>query len=381
MVLLHHGGDRADHRDRLVGLRLPDVDGLEAAGQRRILLEILAVLGPGGGRDGAELAAGQGGLEQVGRVAGARRAAGADQGVGLVDEQDDRLGAGLHLIDHRAQPALELALHAGARLHQADVEGTQGHVAQHGGHVAVHDAAREALDHGGLADPGLAREDRVVLAAAQQDVDALADLGVAADDPVDLALLGPRREVDRILGQGPALAAGRLFARRREAFPGGGGGRADLAGARGDLLEAVAQAVDADLPELGAHVVERVLQALRLQHAEDQVARPHLARRELQAGVEPAVLHRLLHQGREVADRGRAPGQLVQRHHDVPGQLGVVELEGAADGADVVAAVLQEHVDPVDQLHVRVAPHLGEAGRRLDRLEARRVQPPEQRCA
>ena len=73
-------------------------------------------------RDGAQLAARQRRLEQVGRVAGAGRAAGADQRVRLVDEQDDRLGRRLHLVDHLAQPLLELALHAGAGLQQADVE-------------------------------------------------------------------------------------------------------------------------------------------------------------------------------------------------------------------------------------------------------------------
>ena len=36
VVLLHHRRDRADHRDRLVGLRFADVDGLESAGQRRV---------------------------------------------------------------------------------------------------------------------------------------------------------------------------------------------------------------------------------------------------------------------------------------------------------------------------------------------------------
>ncbi len=44
-------------------------------------------------RDGAQRAARQRRLQQVGRVAGAGRAAGADQRVRLVDEQDDRLRA------------------------------------------------------------------------------------------------------------------------------------------------------------------------------------------------------------------------------------------------------------------------------------------------
>ena len=50
--------------------------------------------------DGAQRAARQRRLEQVGRVAGAGRATRAHQRVHLVDEQHDRLGRGLHLVDH-----------------------------------------------------------------------------------------------------------------------------------------------------------------------------------------------------------------------------------------------------------------------------------------
>ncbi len=50
--------------------------------------------------------------------------------VGLVDEQDDRLGRRLHLVDHLSQPVLELALHARAGLQQADVERVERHVLQ-----------------------------------------------------------------------------------------------------------------------------------------------------------------------------------------------------------------------------------------------------------
>ena len=64
------------------------------------------------------------------------------------------------------------------------------------GHVAGDDAQGEALDHRGLADAGLAGEDRVVLAAAHEDVDDLADFLVAADDGVDLALAGLFGQVD-----------------------------------------------------------------------------------------------------------------------------------------------------------------------------------------
>ena len=80
----------------------------------------------------------------------------------------------LHLVDDRAQPLLELALHRGARLHQADVERAQPHATQRRRHVAGGDALRKALDHSGLADAGFAGEDRIVLTPPHQHVDQLA---------------------------------------------------------------------------------------------------------------------------------------------------------------------------------------------------------------
>ncbi len=56
------------------------------------------------------------------------------------------------------------------------------------GHVAFDDAVGQALDDGRLADAGLADEDGVVLGAPAEDLDDAADLLVAADDRVELAL-------------------------------------------------------------------------------------------------------------------------------------------------------------------------------------------------
>jgi len=122
VVLLQWQGDTTHHQDGAFLRRLVHLDDLEAPGQRRVLLDILLVFGPGGRRDRAQRAAGQGGLQQVGGVARAGRAAGADQRMCLIDEQDDGLGGGLHLLDHLAQPVFELALHAGAGLQQANVQ-------------------------------------------------------------------------------------------------------------------------------------------------------------------------------------------------------------------------------------------------------------------
>jgi hypothetical protein len=127
VVLFHGRGDPAHHQDRALFARLVDLDGLEAAGERRVFFDVLLVFSKGGGADGAQGAARQCGFEQVGRVAGTSRTAGAHQGVGLVDEQDDRAGSGLHFVDDRAQALFELAFHAGPGLQQADVQGQQLH--------------------------------------------------------------------------------------------------------------------------------------------------------------------------------------------------------------------------------------------------------------
>jgi len=57
------------------------------------------------------------------------------------------------------------------------------------------DFERETFDDGGLADTRFAGEDRVVLPAAREDIDDLANLEIAADDSVELAGLRLGREI------------------------------------------------------------------------------------------------------------------------------------------------------------------------------------------
>ena len=78
------------------------------------------------------------------------------------------------------------------------------------GDVAFDDAPGQALDDGGLAHAGLADEDRVVLGAAGEDLDDAADLLVAADDRVELALAGHLGEVAAVLLQGLVAVLGGL---------------------------------------------------------------------------------------------------------------------------------------------------------------------------
>ena len=137
-------------------------------------------------------------------------AAGADDGVELVDEGDDlALGVG-DLLEDRLQPLLELAPVLGPGHHRPQVEGDDPLALQALGDVALDDAVGQALDDGRLAHAGLADEHRVVLGPAGQHLDDPADLLVAADDRVELALAGRLGQVPAVLLEGLVLLLGVL---------------------------------------------------------------------------------------------------------------------------------------------------------------------------
>ena len=381
MVGAHRAGHVPHHDDGLLLGGLLDGDDLKAPRERRVLLDVLLVLGPGRRRDGPQGAARQGGLEQVRRVARPRGAARADERVRLVDEEDDRLGRRLHLLDHLPQAVLELALHPRARLEKPQIERAERDFFQSGGYVAARDPVRQPLDDGRLADTGLAREDGVVLPAAHQDVDHLADLVLAAHDRVELLLAGALGQVDRELRERLLLAHGggrdRLGPLRRRAR----GGRLLLGRSREDLRELVGQDVRVDLQELARHGREDVPEVRRLDHPDDCVPDAHARLAVLQARVEPALLDGFLDMDGEVADGGRAPRQPVERLEQVAGDPPGVELEVPRDPVQVRIGLLEHLMEPVRQLHVRIPPHLAEDGGALEGAVPELVELSEERCA
>ena len=188
-----------------------DEHRLEAALERGVLLDVLAVLVERGGADDAQLAAGEHRLDHVAGVHRALGRARTDDGVQLVDERDDlALGVG-DLLQHRLEPLLELAAVLRARHHRTEVERDEALVLQALGHVALDDAPGQALDDRGLADARLADQHRVVLGATRQHLDHAADLVVAADDRVELALArASSREVAAVLLERLVLLLGVL---------------------------------------------------------------------------------------------------------------------------------------------------------------------------
>ena len=168
--------------------RLGDEHHLEPALQGLVLLEVLLVLVQRRRADGAELAAREGRLQDVGRVHGPLAAAGAHERVDLVDEQDHlAVGVG-HVLDDGLEPVLELAAVLRAGDERAHVERQHALAGEPLGHVALDDPDRQPLGDGRLTDAGLADEHGVVLGPAAQDLEHAPDLVVAPDHRVDPAL-------------------------------------------------------------------------------------------------------------------------------------------------------------------------------------------------
>ncbi len=189
-------------RDRVFDRRLVDVDRLESPFQSRVLFDVLLVLVQGRGADGAQLAAGERGLQHVGGVHRPFRGAGSDQRVQLVDEKDDRALRFLDLLQDRLQPVFEFPPVFGAGDHGAQVERDDTLVLQPFGNVAHVNAAGEPFDDRRLADAGLPDQHRVVLGAARKDLDHAPDFLVPADDRIDLSAAGQVGQIPRVPLQG-----------------------------------------------------------------------------------------------------------------------------------------------------------------------------------
>src|SRR5580692_2770796 len=116
----------------------------------------------------------------------------------FIDEQNDGSRGVLHFFNQALQPVLEFALHACAGLQQRQVKCADVHILQRRRYIALRNTKSKAFDHGRLSNAGLAGQDRVVLAAASENVDYLANLRVTAEYRIDLAFLGISSEIDSV---------------------------------------------------------------------------------------------------------------------------------------------------------------------------------------
>ena len=130
-----------------------DLNRLEAPLERRVLLEVLAVLLECGGADRLQLTAGQHRLEDAGGVDGALGGTGPDQRVDLVDEEDD-VAAGADLLQDLLEPLLEVAAVAGPGDEGTEVERVEVLVRERVRHGAFDDLLGQPSTMAVLPTPG-----------------------------------------------------------------------------------------------------------------------------------------------------------------------------------------------------------------------------------
>src|SRR6266498_949321 len=163
-----------------------------------------------GRADRLQLPTREGRLQDRGCVDRALGRTRADEVVELVDEQDDVAALG-DLLHHLLQALLELTAVLRAGDQRRKVERVDLLALQQLGNLVAGDARGEALDDGGLADAGLADQNRVVLRAPREDLHHALDLGLTPDDGVELGLGGELGQVAPELVE--ELRALRLLAR------------------------------------------------------------------------------------------------------------------------------------------------------------------------
>ena len=197
MELLIVVGDALQNFERVLHVRLVDRDRLEAALERGVLFNVLAIFGERRRADDLNFASGERRLQDVGGVHAALGVARANDVVHFVDDKDD-VAHLADLLDEALHAALKLAAELRARDERGQVKKIDLLASQLERHVARDDALGEALGNGRLADARLTDQAGVVLLAAVQNLDDAFDLLLAADDRVELAVACALGEIDAV---------------------------------------------------------------------------------------------------------------------------------------------------------------------------------------
>src|SRR5262249_59015266 len=99
-----------------------DMDGLEGARQRRVLVDLFLVFVERGRPDAIQLTGSEGRLQKIRSIHSAVGLSGANQRVHLVDEKDAPAVRGYDLVEHRLETLLELTTVFGASDQRPHVE-------------------------------------------------------------------------------------------------------------------------------------------------------------------------------------------------------------------------------------------------------------------
>ena len=187
MVRLVLGTQSLENQDRVLDGRSLDFDGLEAALESGVFLDVLAIFVESGRPDALKFTATECGLDDVGGIHGSFGGTGTDDGVHLVDEQDDVLVL-TNLVHHRLDAFLKLTAVFRPGHHEREIECNDALAGEKLRHIARDNLLGEALGDGGLADTGLANKHRIILAAAAENLDDALNLLGPADHRIKFSL-------------------------------------------------------------------------------------------------------------------------------------------------------------------------------------------------
>src|ERR1700722_3291140 len=187
--------------DGVLDGRLADIYRLEAAFQRGIFFDVLAIFVQRGCADRAQLAACQRGLEHVGSVHGDFRSTSADQGVQLVDKKNYLAVGFRDFFEHGFQAVFEFAAIYSTCNQSRKVQRDDTLRFQNFGDVTGDNSLSQAFDDSGFTYPGFSDQDRVVFRASRENLHHAANLFVATDHRIELASSSQVGEVAAILFQ------------------------------------------------------------------------------------------------------------------------------------------------------------------------------------
>ena len=216
MVLLVPFTQTAQYRYGVFHGRLINDYRLEPTLKRRIFLDMLPKLIQRCCANAVQFATRQHRLEQIARIHGAFSLARAHNRMQFVDEQNNEALAIGYFFQNGLKTFFKFTPIFGTGNQGAHIQRHDLFVFQAFGNIASHDPHRQSFSDGCFANTGFADQDRIVLGAARQNLNHSADLFVAADDRVELALFRHFGEVAAVffkrLVRGFRILAGHTLA-------------------------------------------------------------------------------------------------------------------------------------------------------------------------
>ena len=168
VVFLVIGLQATQNLDRIFNARLGNIDLLEPAHQRAVLLKVIAEFLVGGRANAPERAALQRGLQQVGRIHGTTGCrARTDDGMNFINKEN-RIRMGLKFRDHSLDAFFKITPIASAGQQRPKIKRKDCGVRQNLGHLAFDDAPGQSFSDGSFADAGIAHIKRIVLGTTAQ---------------------------------------------------------------------------------------------------------------------------------------------------------------------------------------------------------------------